>query len=256
MVDAGPAEPAELARRAGALARRAAAHIVVDDVESPALCEADSHHLRAVLRLRTGESVSVTDGRGGWRSCVWVAGEGAIEVAGEVVRVSRAAPAVCVAFAPVKGDRNEWAVQKLTELGVDRIVLLRTDRAVVRWDEGRSASHLGRLRKVARQAVMQSRRLWMPAVDGAVDVESLLVQDGGDGAALADPSGTAGFAGVRTVLVGPEGGWSERELSLSKDRLIRLGDGVLRTETAAVAAGVLLAALRGGVVAPAGEEST
>lgn len=241
MVDAGPAE----------LARRASAHVLVGDVSSPVLSDEDVHHLGAVLRLRPGEVVGVTDGRGGWRSCVW-AGDSVVEVAGELVRVSRASPAVCVGFALVKGDRNEWAVQKLTELGVDRIVLLHTDRGVVRWDEGRSASHLERLRKVARQALMQSRGLWMPEVDGVVEVASLV---DGEGAALADPAGCSISASVRTVLVGPEGGWSDRELSLGKDRLVGLGGGVLRTETAAVAAGVLLTALRGGIVAPAGPES-
>ena len=242
MVDAGPAE----------LARRASAHVLVGDVDSPVLSDEDVHHLGAVLRLRPGEVVGVTDGRGGWRSCVW-AGDGVVEVVGEVLRVSREAAvgAVCVGFAPVKGDRNEWAVQKLTELGVDRIVLLHTDRGVVRWDERRSASHLERLRKVARQALMQSRGLWMPEVDGVVEVASLVH---GEGAALADPAGCSISAGVRTVLVGPEGGWSDRELSLGRDRLVGLGGGVLRTETAAVAAGVLLTALRGGIVAPAGPE--
>ena len=237
MVDAGPAE----------LARRASAHVLVGDVFSPLLSDEDAHHLGAVLRLRPGEVVGVTDGRGGWRSCVW-AGDGAVEVAGDVVRVSRPVAAVCVGFAPVKGDRNEWAVQKLTELGVDRIVLLRTDRGVVRWDGDRSASHLERLRKVARQALMQSRGLWMPEVDGVVEVASLVDREG---VALADPAGCSLSAGVRTVLVGPEGGWSDRELSLGKGRLVGLAGGVLRTETAAVAAGVLLTALRGGIVAPA-----
>lgn len=242
MVDAGPAD----------LPRRASAHVLVDDLSLPALSDEDSRHLGAVLRLRPGEVVGVTDGRGGWRSCVW-AGDGVVAVAGEVVRVSRGAPAgaVCVGFAPVKGDRNEWAVQKLTELGVDRIVLLRTDRGVVRWDEGRSGSHLERLRKVARQALMQSRGLWMPEIEGVVEVASLV---DGKGGALADPAGCSISAGVRTVLVGPEGGWSDRELSLGRDGvagLVRLGGGVLRTETAAVAAGVLLTALRGGIVAPA-----
>jgi 16S rRNA (uracil1498-N3)-methyltransferase len=230
--------------------------VLVDDVESPALTDEDSHHLGAVLRLRPGEVVGVTDGRGGWRSCVW-SGDGVVQVAGEVVRVSRLAPAVCVGFAPVKGDRNEWAIQKLTELGVDRIVLLRSDRGVVRWSGDRSVSHLERLRKVARQALMQSRGLWMPEVEGVVEVGSLA---DGEGAALADPAGCSISAGVRTVLVGPEGGWSDRELALGRDGvvgLVRLGGGVLRTETAAMAAGVLLTALRGGIVArsPAGPDS-
>ena len=71
-----------------------------------------------------------------------------------------------MAFAPVKGDRPEWAVQKLAELGVDRIVVMHSDRSVVRWSGDRAASHIGRFRTVARQAVMQSRQLWLPDVAG------------------------------------------------------------------------------------------
>ena len=240
MVDAGPGE----------LARRAAAHVLVDDLVAPVLSDDDLHHLGSVLRLKPGEIVGLTDGRGGWRSSVW-AGDGVAEAGGDVVRVSRPEPAVCVGFAPVKGDRNEWAVQKLTELGVDRIVLLSCVRGVVRWDEGRAASHMERFRKVARQALMQSRGLWMPALEGLLDVSSFLSESG---AAIADPSGSPLTAEIRTVLIGPEGGWSEKEVSDGCDP-VRLGDGVLRTETAAIVAGVFLTAMRSGLVAPAATDA-
>lgn len=228
-------------------ARRAAAHVLVDSLDAPELSDEDEHHLAAVLRLRPGESVSVTDGKGGWRSCTW-SGSGALEPAGSVVQVARPTPALCVAFAPVKGDRNEWAVQKLSELGVDRIVLLRTERSVVRWDERRATSHVSRLRRVARQALMQSRGMWLSSVDGIVDIGAV---DGSGGPALADPSGVALPAQVTSILVGPEGGWSSSELEAFGAGAVSLGAGVLRTESAAVAAGVLLTAVRAGVVAPA-----
>lgn len=238
-MEAGPAE----------LARRAAAHVVVDDLTSPALSDEDAHHLRAVLRLRPGELVSVTDGRGGWRSCTW-APAGSLSPTAEAIRFGRPAPAVSVGFAPVKGDRNEWAVQKLTELGVDRIVLLRTERSVVRWDERRAVAHIQRLRKVARQAVMQSRRMWLPEVDGVVGLKDLLTDVGPpDGVAVTDPAGGPVPAGVSTLLVGPEGGWSDSEL-LGRT-LVGLGGGVLRTETAAIAAAALLTSIRAGLVLPA-----
>ncbi len=73
-----------------------------------------------------------------------------------------------VAFSPVKGDRPEWAVQKLTELGVDRIVPLVAARSVVRWTGDRGAAVVERWRRVAREAAMQSRRAWLPAVEEAV----------------------------------------------------------------------------------------
>jgi len=71
---------------------------------------------------------------------------------------------VTVAFAPTKGDRPEWVAQKLTELGVDRIVPLRTSRSVVRWEEDRAAKSVERLRRVVREAASQCRRARLPEV--------------------------------------------------------------------------------------------
>ena len=245
MVDAGVSDGGT-----AELARRSAAHVVVDDLLSPVLSEDDAHHLSSVLRLRPGEVVSGTDGRGGLRLFSWVGG-GGLEASGKVLRVDRPVPSLCVGFAPVKGDRNEWALQKLAELGVDRIVALRCDRGVVRWDSSqRAASQLSRLRRVARQAVMQSRGVWLPSVEGGIDVGSVFGGDGG--AALADPAGLSLSEKVTTVLVGPEGGWSETEWGSFGSGAVRVGTGVLRTESAAVAAGVLMTAFRSGLASPAG----
>ena len=182
----------------------------------------------------------------------WTGG-GALDPSGEVVHLERAAPSLCVGFAPVKGDRNDWAVQKLAELGIDRIVLLRADRGVVRWNDPRAQSQVGRLRRIARQAVMQSRGVWLPSVEGMVDFRSAAGGEGVEGVALADPDGAGLSQRVTTVLVGPEGGWSEEEWDSFGTGAVRVGGGVLRTESAAVAAGVLMTAIRAGLVSPAGE---
>ena len=229
-----------------------AAHVVVADLSSPEIDGEDAHHLRSVLRLRPGEAVGATDGSGGWRLCRFGPG-GSLEIDGEVERESRPVPILTVAFAPVKGDRPEWAVQKLTELGVDRIVLMHTDRSVVRWDETRAASHLDRLRKVARQALMQSRLCWMPQVVGVSEFSEVAAAGGasvGASAALAAPGGSPPSLDFPTLLIGPEGGWSLAEEGSGLAR-VALGPAVLRSESAAVAAGVLLAALRAGLVRPA-----
>ena len=228
-------------------ARRAAAHVVVEDLDAPALDAGDARHLGSALRLRAGEEVSATDGRGGWRLCRFGPG-GVLEASGNVERFERPAPALCVGFAPVKGDRNEWAIQKLTELGIDRIMVIRSERSVVRWDGARAAAHVAKLGVVARQALMQSRGLWLPEIEGVVDVAAAASMPG---VALADPGGASLSLSTPTVLVGPEGGWSEPEMLAGSPPVVSLGPGVLRTETAAVAAGVLLAALRSGTVAPA-----
>jgi 16S rRNA (uracil1498-N3)-methyltransferase len=157
-----------------------------------------------------------------------------------------------VVFAPAKGERPEWVVQKLTELGIDRIVPLATRRGVVRWSGERGRGALERLRKVARQAAAQSRRVWLPEIDGILDFSELPGLADAGAVVLAHPGGGRPSRAHRVVAVGPEGGWSGDELA-SGLPTVGLGPGVLRAETAAVTAASLLVALRAGTVAPAGE---
>ena len=229
--------------------RRAGAQVYVDDLERPILGPDDEHHLRRVLRLRPGEAVSVCDGRGGWRLCA-LGPSDVLDPLGAVIACPAPAPRLSVAFALPKADRPEWAVQKLTEIGVDRIILMTTARSIVRWDAERAVRHLARLRSVARHAAMQSRRACVPSVEGPLSFDDVLAS-GEAGLALAEPGGARGPGLDRpTLLVGPEGGWSPEELSAGL-RLVTLGPTVLRSETAAVVAGGLLTALRSGIVARA-----
>ena len=227
--------------------RESAAHAFVVDVDAPSLSADDRHHLDRVLRLRDGEVVTVSDGAGRWRSCRYTGG---LEPVGEIEVEERPSPAVTVAVALTKGERLDWAVQKLTELGVDVVVPLAAARSVVRWDGDRAGHHVERLRRIARQAAMQSRRLFLPAID---DLRTFAEAAAIPGAALAEPGGDAPTLEWPAVLVGPEGGWSaEEEAAVSLPR-VGLGPTVLRTETAAVAAGTLLCALRAGILAPRAE---
>lgn len=223
-------------------AREARAHVFVADLDHLGLEASDRHHLERVLRLRPGDLVTASDGAGGWRACRFGA---VLEPAGDVSRYPRPRPEVIVAFAPVKGDRPEWAVQKLTELGVDRIVPFTAARSVVRWEGERAARAVERLRRVTREAAMQCRRTWLPVVEDPTTFEDLA---GREGAALADPDGRPPWLAPGPVLVGPEGGWAPEEARVDLPRMT-LGPEVLRAETAAVSAGVLLAALRMGIVA-------
>jgi 16S rRNA (uracil1498-N3)-methyltransferase len=224
--------------------RRAAAHVLVDDLVAPNLAERDAHHLFTVLRLRAGEVVTVTDGRGAWRTCR-VAGDTVEPQDGIVVEPPR--EPVTVAVAIPKHDRPEWLVQKLTEVGVDRIVLMHTGRSVVRWDGHRGERHVDRLRRVAAEAAMQSRRVRFPQLVGPVDVAAVLAPGDASmvpgGIPVAEPGGGPLGAADRALAIGPEGGWTEAELALAS-RAVGLGETVMRVETAAVAAGVLLVAAR------------
>ena len=227
----------------------AAAHVFVADLDDPVLDDADRHHLERVLRLRDGEGVTASDGRGGLRRCTFAAG-GGLRAEGDVERAPAPAPPLAVGFALVKAEKPEWVVQKLTECGVDRILPFVAERSIVRWDEAKAARNLERLRRVAREAAMQSRRRWLPEV---AEVRPFAAVAAGASVALADGAEDAApldLARWTTVLVGPEGGWSDAERAAGVGRRVRFGPTVLRAETAAVAAGVLLSALRDGAIRP------
>ncbi|MDA8072099.1 MAG: RsmE family RNA methyltransferase [Actinomycetota bacterium] len=230
----------------------AAAQVFVADVTAPELEPADAHHLLRVLRLRPGEPVVAADGRGAWRVCSFVPGPSpALEPLGDVVRCPAQRPVLTVGFVPVKGERPEWVVQKLTELGVDRVVVLRSARSVVRWDRfaDRQAAALERLRRVAESAAAQSRRAWLPTVDGIVGVAGLAEMAAPVPLALAERGGRPPGLDQPVVGIGPEGGWTDDERAVGAGNLVALSDTVLRAETAAVAAGTILCALRSGLVA-------
>lgn len=226
--------------------RQAAAHVFVADLDRPELDEGDRHHLVQVLRLRPGDLVTAGDGAGRWCRC-HLGGGGVLERSGEVVAVVAPRPALTVAVALTKGSRPELAVQKLTEIGIDRVVPFVSARSVVRWEGERGQRHLRRLRRVAREAAMQSRRAYLPEVSDLTDFEGAA---GLPGAVLASPGGGPPGLQWPAVLVGPEGGWSDAEAGHGLPE-VGLGPQVLRAETAAIAAATLLSALRGGVVAPA-----
>ena len=249
----------------------AAAQVFVDDPSHPLLAPDDVHHLARVLRLRAGEEVIVSDGAGHWARTRWQGGEG--EAGGEAGAVHHlrdgtgpggdgtvqfeeaASPSLTVAFAPTKGERPEWVVQKLTELGIDRIVPMVSERSVVRWGPARARTAVDRLRRVAREASGQCRRVWLPEVSDVVTFGQLagLGASGEPGepgeVVLAQLSGDRLSAAQRVVAVGPEGGWSGDELS-SGLPTVGFGLSVLRAETAAVTAGALMVSLRTGTVAP------
>jgi 16S rRNA (uracil1498-N3)-methyltransferase len=226
-----------------------AAHVFVADLDGLELSDDDHHHLERVLRLRAGEEVTASDGVGGWRPCRWRGIGVGLEPDGDIVREPAPTPAIIIGFVVPKGDRPEWVVQKLTEAGVDRILPLVSARSVVRWDAARAAKHLERLRRVAREAAMQSRRVWLPAVED-VRLVAKACAELGPGCALAHPRGSPPVADGSAILVGPEGGWTPDERE--GHPLVSLGSTVLRAETAALSASILLGALRAGIVRSVG----
>ena len=214
----------------------------------------DGHHLARVLRLRAGETVTVADGCGAWRPYRVAAGEpGAasgvhLEASGNLQQEPVLAPRLAVAFALTKGDKPELAVQKLTELGIDRIVPVLADRSVSRPDPSRALAAADRWRRIAREAARQCRRATLPAVEELSPLASLarhpalvVAERGGDPAErLGSPPGDEIL-----VVIGPEGGLTDSEVDgLKPWARLDLGPHVLRAETAALAAAALLGAGR------------
>jgi 16S rRNA (uracil1498-N3)-methyltransferase len=215
--------------------RNASAHVFVDDLDAPSLDETDAHHLFRVLRLREGAVVTATNGRGSWRECR-ARGRDSLVVHGEVVtEIPRALP-LGVAFVPVKAEKPETTIRQLVELGVDEIfVVAPTKRAVA----GTRDRLNDRAERIVREACMQSRRVFLPAIHLGVPLVDVVALSG---AAIADPDGVAPAAGHRLLVVGPEGGFEDDEVPVSVPR-VNIGPAVLRAETAALVAGARLVGL-------------
>jgi 16S rRNA (uracil1498-N3)-methyltransferase len=210
----------------------------------------EAHHAVAVRRLRVGELVVLTDGRG--RSVtVTVASTGKRVFAATVETVDdqpTPEPSVTVVQAIPKGDRGELAVEMLTEVGVSRIVPWAAARSVAVWKGERGAKSVTRWRSTAREAAKQARRSWFPEVSdlaatadvvplvGTADLAVVLHEDAS--AALASLAVVPATGSV-VVVVGPEGGLTEDEVAAFVDagaHAVRLGAEVLRTSTAGLAA--------------------
>ncbi len=221
----------EWSRRVAALAQ-----FRVDDPYQPVLSPDDEHHLRTVLRARSGEEIVVTNGEGSWSLCE-VGDVGLHRVT--PVHVDLAVPSTTIYLAPLKGDRSEWVVAKATELGVSVIVPLVCERLVVKFKGEVREKIVARWRRIAAEANGQCRRTHYVRVDEPVHVRDVAVN-----VAVADFDGEAQWDGVRAVAIGPEGGWAPEEWS--SRRKLALGPTVLRAETAGVVAASLLAFGAGG----------
>jgi 16S rRNA (uracil1498-N3)-methyltransferase len=219
-----------------------------------ALTASQGRYLETVLRLRPGAEVEVFDGAG--RRFEAVLESAGLRIAAELPAGPPSALDVWLAQAIVKGDKLDLVVQKATELGASRIVLLETSRSVVKLDDRRAGSRVERLRRVAEESSRQCRRSDVPPIDGPMTLDDLSSRLEPDRVGLLlDPdeaelrlSHAARGASRVCVAVGPEGGFApeERDRAASGGVLpVSLGKLVLRTETAGLAALAVLRHLAG-----------
>lgn len=212
------------------------------------LDKGDARHATRSLRLTEGDRLTSSDGAGGVSVArITAAGKDAVRAVVEERReVPPETPRLTVVLAAPKGDRLAWAIQKLTEVGTDRIVLAESEHSVRRWSGGRAARARDRAQAVAREAAKQSSRARLPEIDGPTSWAEALGEDDGPLVLLWEGA-TDGLASVLpdeappalTLAVGPEGGITEEEARDAERRgagLAALGLTILRTETAALAA--------------------
>jgi 16S rRNA (uracil1498-N3)-methyltransferase len=224
-----------------------------------------AHHARDVLRLRIGDEVELFTAAG-------QSAPGAILEATPqrvVVNVTQLnAPQaerfeLTIASAVPKGTRADWMIEKLSELGVARFIPLITARSVVH-PEGKNKPQ--RWRRLAEESAKQSKRSGVMSIDPPTPLTNALDQVSHEAAYLSTAANALSPSAIPhppssslTLLIGPEGGWSDDEIRLFETRHltpITLGGTILRVETAAIAAAAVVVALRTENYGPSSQRSS
>ncbi|WAC13912.1 RsmE family RNA methyltransferase [Dyadobacter pollutisoli] len=210
------------------------------------LDEEEARHSYKVLRLGSGDIIHVTNGRGLLQKCILnVQGRKVGYEVVESVLMERRSFAVHIAVAPTrKAERNEWMVEKMTEIGVERIDFLITEHT--NPETINRVVNLSRLNRIAASAMKQSQQYYLPVITvnnkyepfikSATEAVKLM-------AYVPDQNKVEHvFSKVKkdsstSLLIGPEGDFSEKEVALALEygfTTVSLGPTRLRTETAAV----------------------
>jgi len=213
--------------------------------------ESEAHHLLHVLRCRPGDIVRLFDGCG-TEADARIEATTRRDVTLAVLRrdcIPRPQRSfLTVAVSPPKGDRLKWLVEKLTEVGVDRLALLQTERTVVVPGE----TKVDKLKSNVIAACKQCRRSYLMELQPLQSLKDVVATVSAEGHSLwiahpgrdmpdVVPGSTP--AASHTLLVGPEGGFTDDEVKLAMDagaRGIAWPDTVLRIETAAIVFAVML----------------
>jgi len=219
----------------------------------------DAHHLTRVLRVEAGQKYEISDNSNVYLAEIEAAQKDLVSFAVlEKLASPEARVHIMAVVALVKFDRFEWLVEKATELGVARIVPFAADRSE-KGLERAAVKRVERWRKIARESSEQSRRSRLPEVADPMSFAEAIAMESGYRLALEEQAGAHPILTVLpqkhetgatvSLLVGPEGGWTERERASFTEggwMQVSLGSTVLRTETAAIAAIAVIAAVWGG----------
>lgn len=216
----------------------------------------EARHAVTVSRLAVGEEVSIGNGQGlVVRGPVVVAEPTELVIeAAEVTVEARSTPAIVLAQALAKGDRDELAIQAATELGVDAVIPWVASRSISRWEGAKVTKGHDRWSAIVREATKQSIRAWLPDVLDLATTKQLARLADSTRMLVLEPTGTESLTTIElddrdiVLVVGPEGGVSPAELDLlaaAGATPVRLGSTILRTSTAGPAAIAVLNARLG-----------
>ncbi len=212
------------------------------------LTSEDSHHAVRVLRMRVGDKIEITDGKGSFHQAEITSTQNPA-TAFKIAATRQVPPrpfSIHLAIAPTKNtDRMEWLVEKVTEIGIEKITFIRcktSERPVV---------PLERLQKVAISAMKQSKQAWLPEVWDMIDFKEFLpiVTESQKFIAHVDESNPDHLLKLAkpgsdcVLLIGPEGDFTSEELAMALSlgfKKVSLGPNRLRTETAGLVGVVML----------------
>ena len=206
----------------------------------------DEHHLLHVMRMRQGDEIEVVADGVLYLCNIGNTNPLTIYAVHEIESDVELNVDVTLLFALTKGDRTDLVVQKATELGVKRVALIQSERTVVRYDDKDIAKKCARYQKIMKEASEQSHRLIVPEMMGIYNLKKLPKEVFSDLNYVGYEKDASDVSGMFahfdkkksiTILIGPEGGFSENEInSLVEQGFIRtsLGKRILRAETAAI----------------------
>jgi 16S rRNA (uracil1498-N3)-methyltransferase len=223
---------------------------IADEVSGnhAALIDEHAYHLSRVLRAQVGQEFDIATGTIVRAGVVTAVSDSRVEFDLGEERSSATTKTITLALAVFKFDRMEWAIEKCTELGVARVIPVIAQRTESHLAMA-AAKRAERWRRIARESSEQSRRAGAPEICDPMKLKELLgvsaalrivLSESQPGLALKD----ALIPAEDVILaLGPEGGWTDAESKLFQDRgwtPASLGQTVLRAETAAIAALVIV----------------
>ena len=210
----------------------------------------EGKHAVNVRRMRVGEGIQLSDGKGlRVRGQVSALGNSSLTINVEsVVQESVPEVGLTIIQALAKGDRDELSIQAATELGCWGVVPWQAERSISKWEGAKIAKSVDRWQTIVSEAAKQSLRAFEPVVAQPIGSKQLVasVKDY-DLVLVLDPTASKGLGSLAldatqksvAIVVGPEGGISDHELEALEDAgavRVHLGEPILRTSTAGVAA--------------------